>query len=294
MTTTAFIGLGAMGYPMAAHLSRHAAEHGGAALVWNRTASKAHKHAAEHGSRVASLSELAQADVILSCLPTSASVDEMIGRLEGQLRPGTFWIDCTSGHPDAARTQRTRLAAHGVRFLDAPVSGGTSGAQQGTLTVMLGGPADEVEEARAALPFAAKVVHVGDTGAGFAVKAINNVLLAVNLWAAGEGLAALAGLGVNVSAALDVINTSSGRSNATENLIPQRVVSRQFPVTFTLGLLAKDIGIALDVVHAAKGSAPVLAQTGALYDAAARNVGTDVDHTAALQFVERMNAREIR
>ena len=134
MTTTAFIGLGAMGYPMAAHLSRHAAEHGGTALVWNRTASKAHKHAAEHGSRVASLTELAQADVILSCLPTSASVDEMIGRLEGQLRPGTLWIDCTSGHPDAARTQRARLASHGVRFLDAPVSGGTSGASAASRT----------------------------------------------------------------------------------------------------------------------------------------------------------------
>ena len=293
-TTTAFLGLGAMGYPMAAHLARQARQGGGRALVWNRTEARAQEHAAQHGSEAVTLAQTVQAEVLFTCLPTSAEVDETIAALTPHLRPGTVWVDCTSGHPDAARRQREQLAALGVKFLDAPVSGGVGGAEAGTLTVMLGGPADEVETVRGELAFAGKVVHVGDTGAGFAVKAVNNALLAVNLWAAGEGLAALARGGVDLGAALTVINASSGRSNATENLIPQRVVTREFPATFALGLLAKDAGIALDLAQSTRGSAPVLAQTAALIQAAAHAIGPDADHTAALKLVELMNTQEIR
>ncbi|GGK32756.1 3-hydroxyisobutyrate dehydrogenase [Deinococcus malanensis] len=292
--TTAFIGLGAMGFPMAAHLARHAQATGGRALVWNRTRERAVAHAAQYGTTAADLQDCAQAEVLFSCLPTSAQVDEVIDHMGAHLRPGTVWVDCTSGHPDSARRQREHLSARGVSFLDAPVSGGTSGAQAGTLTVMVGGPTAEVDSVRTQLAFAGKVIHVGNTGAGFAVKAINNVLLAVNLWAAGEGLAVLGRHGVNVGAALEVINASSGRSNASENLIGQRVLTREFPVTFTLGLLAKDAGIALDVVESVKGSAPVLAQTLGLYRAAAQIIGENEDHSAALQLIERMNAQEIK
>lgn len=294
MTTTAFIGLGAMGEPMAAHLARQAQQQGGQALVWNRTSGKGQAHAQRYGTVAASLPELGQVDILFTCLPTSAEVDEIITQLGPHLRPGLTWVDCTSGHPDAARRQRQRLADYGVNFLDAPVSGGTSGAQAGTLTVMLGGPAHEVEAVRPHLAFAGKVVHVGETGAGFAVKAINNVLLAVNLWAAGEGLVALASSGVNVSAALEVINASSGRSNASENLIPQRVVTREFPCTFALGLLVKDAGIALDVVNGVKGSAPLLAHAASFMRAASTTVGPDQDHTAALKLIEYMNHQEIK
>ena len=293
-TTTAFLGLGAMGFPMAAHLARHAASSGGRALVWNRTPAKAAEHAAQFGSEAVSLTDTAQAQVLLTCLPTSAEVDELIAALTPHLRPGTVWVDCTSGHPDAARRQREGLAALGVKFLDAPVSGGTSGAEAGTLTVMLGGPAEEVEAVRPHLAFAGKVVRVGDTGAGFAVKAINNMLLAVNLWAAGEGLAALGRSGVDLGAALSVINASSGRSNASENLIPQRVLTREFPVTFALGLLAKDAGIALDVVQSAGASAPTLAQVAGLIRAASHVVGPQEDHTAALKLIEQMNRQEMK
>lgn len=291
--STAFLGLGAMGYPMAAHLARRGQETGTAAYVWNRTAEKAERHAEQYGSQAASLEEMAQAEVLFTCLPTSAEVDEVIGQLRPHLRPGTFWVDCTSGHPAAATRQRAQLAELGVSFLDAPVSGGTSGAEAGSLTVMLGGPEEEAEAVRPALAFGGKVVRVGETGAGFAVKAINNVLLAANLWAAGEGLSALARSGVDLSAALEVINASSGRSNASQNLIPQRVLTREFPVTFALGLLAKDADIALDVALSAKASAPVLAQVAALYRAAAHSVGPEEDHSAALKLIERMNHQEL-
>ena len=293
-TTTAFLGLGAMGYPMAAHLARQARQGGGRALVWNRTEARAQEHAAQHGSEAVTLAQTVQAEVLFTCLPTSAEVDETIAALTPHLRPGTVWVDCTSGHPDAARRQRETLAALGVQFLDAPVSGGTSGAEAGTLTVMLGGPADEVEAVTPHLAFAGKIVRVGETGAGFAVKAINNMLLAVNLWAAGEGLAALGRAGVDLGAATSVINASSGRSNASENLIPQRVLTREFPVTFALGLLAKDAGIALDVVQRAGASAPTLAQVAGLMRAAAHVVGPQEDHTAALKLIEQMNRQEIK
>ncbi|WP_288402190.1 NAD(P)-dependent oxidoreductase, partial [uncultured Deinococcus sp.] len=287
-------GLGAMGAPMAAHLARRAQETGGRALVWNRTPGRAEAHASAHGSHAATLEELASADVIITCLPTSAEVDDLIGALEAQLRPGTLWVDCTSGHPEAAPRQRERLAARGVGFLDAPVSGGTGGAEAGTLTVMIGGPEAEVEAARPHLAFAGLVVRVGETGAGFAVKAVNNVLLAANLWVAGEGLATLVRAGVDAGAALEVINASSGRSNVSQNLIPQRVLTREFPATFALGLLAKDAGIAMDLVQTGKGSAPVLAQVAGLTRAAAQVVGPEQDHTAALKLIEQFNGVEIK
>lgn len=293
MTTLAFLGLGAMGDPMAAHVTRHARQGGHRALVWNRTASRAHAHAHAYGSEVASLEQAAQADVIFTCLPTSAQVDEVLTVMEAHLKAGAVWVDCTSGHPQAAAAQGQRLAARGVTLLDAPVSGGTGGAQAGTLTVMVGGPADALEAVRPHLAFAGKVVHVGQSGAGFAVKAVNNALLGVALWATGEGLAVLARAGVDLHAALDVINASSGRSNASQNLIGQRVLTREFPATFALGLLAKDAGIAADLTGSVQGSAPLLAQTAALLRAAEHLIGADEDHTAALKLIEQMNRTEL-
>ncbi|TDE86636.1 NAD(P)-dependent oxidoreductase [Deinococcus sp. S9] len=292
--TLAFLGLGAMGWPMAAQLARHSNETGGRTLVWNRSEAKAEAHAREFGSEAVTLPEVAAADVIFSCLPTSAEVDQVLEALAGHLRAGTVWVDCTSGQPEAARRQAAALAKRGVAFLDAPVSGGPMGAQAGTLAVMVGGDPAVLEQVRGDLAFAGKVVHVGGLGTGFAVKAINNTLMAVNMWAAGEGLAALVRSGVDPHAALAVINASSGRSYPTETLIPQRVLTREFPVTFQLGLLAKDTGIALDVVQDARASAPVLLQVAALYRAAAHHVGAEADYSAALQLVEQLNGVELR
>lgn len=286
-----WIGLGAMGRPMAARLA-------GAfdTRVYNRTGAVAQAHADEHGTTaVADLAELAGAGVVFSCLPTTAEVAEVAGRLGDRLPAGTVWVDCTSGDPAPSRDVAAGLADHGVTYLDAPVSGGTDGAAAGTLTVMVGGDADALARVRPALDaVASRVVHVGPVGAGHAVKAVNNALLAVNLWAAGEGLAALGRHGVDAATALDVVNTSSGRSNASENLIPQRVVTREFPVTFTLGLLAKDVGVAMHVLDGAGTRAPVLRAVHELLRTAEHEVGGDVDHTAALRLLERWSDTEIR
>src|ERR1044072_888927 len=130
-----FIGLGAMGFPMARHLSKHHE-----LVVWNRTREKGERHAREHGTRLAAeLAECAAADVIITMLPTSREVDEIVDKLVSDLRRGTLWIDAPSGDPNVSRQTAVRLATKGVAFVDAPVTGATVGAENATLTSMGGG-----------------------------------------------------------------------------------------------------------------------------------------------------------
>ena len=279
--SVAFIGLGAMGYRMAAHLPKHFEK----VYVWNRNFSKAEQHATEYGTTAVELAQAVQADVIFSCLPTSADVEALIDGAE--IKSGAIWIDCTSGVPDAARRLAEKLKIQNIDFLDAPVSGQTIGAENATLTVMVGGDVSAFERAYSAMAAVGKLIqHVGDSGAGFAVKAINNMLLAVNLWSVAEGFTTLKAHGVNLDAALNCINASSGKSLVTENIFPQRVLSREFPCTFALPLLAKDTGIALGLVHNAKLPAPILALTQSLIQAASLTAEANSDFSAAVKLYE--------
>lgn len=279
--SVAFIGLGAMGYRMASHLPKHF----DTVYVWNRNFEKAKQHANEYGTQAVELEQAVQADVIFSCLPTSTDVENLIESL--QLKPGTIWVDCTSGVPDSARTLSETLKAQNVDYLDAPVSGQTIGAENATLTVMVGGDAAAFERAYPAMQAIGKLIkHVGTSGAGFAVKAVNNMLLAVNLWSVAEGFTALKAHGVNLNEALDCINASSGKSGVTETVLPQRVLNRSFPVTFALPLLAKDTGIALDLLQSAKLPAPVIGLTQSLIQAASATAGENSDFSAAVKFYE--------
>ena len=279
--SVAFIGLGAMGYRMAAHLPKYFEK----VYVWNRNFDKAKQHATEFGTLAVELTEAVQADVIFSCLPTSDEVETLIDGVN--IKSGAIWIDCTSGVPEAARRLAERLKTQNIDFLDAPVSGQTIGAENATLTVMVGGDINAFERAYPAMAAVGKLIqHVGDSGAGFAVKAINNMLLAVNLWSVAEGFTTLKAHGVNLDAALNCINASSGKSLVTENIFPQRVLSREFPCTFALPLLAKDTGIALDLVHDAKLPAPILALTQSLIQAASLTAEANSDFSAAVKLYE--------
>jgi 3-hydroxyisobutyrate dehydrogenase len=296
MPNVAFIGLGAIGAPMAAHLAREFPP----LAVWNRTPSTAEAFAAEHGARPhATPRDVAQgADVVVTCLPTSREVEALLDGAEGLLAgmaPRTLLVDCTSGDPESSRRIAARLAERDIAFIDAPVSGGTSGAKTGTLTVMVGGSASDLDRARPILDaFAGKIVHCGGVGAGHAVKAVNNALLAVHIWSAGEGLAALVASGVRPDVALDVINASSGRSNASENLFPARVLNGAFPRTFRLALLDKDVGIAAEVARGARVPSPLLQLTAELFRAAHNELGEEADHVEAVRVLERMAGVEIR
>ncbi len=295
MTHVAFLGLGAIGRPMA----RRVAEAGFELTVWNRTAARAREFADTHGARAAATPADAArgADVVVTCLPTSRDVASLLDGADGLatgLGRGTLFVDCTSGDPATSNRIAERLAAQGVAFLDAPVSGGTSGAEQGTLTVMVGGDAGALERARPVLAaFGRKIVHCGAVGAGDAVKAMNNAMLAIHVWSTGECLAALAGMGVDPRVALDVINASSGRSNTSEHLFPQRVLTRAFPRTFRLALLDKDVGIAAGVAREQKVPSPILQVTAELFRMAHAELGEEADHVEAVRVIERLSGREI-
>jgi len=297
MTRVAFLGLGAIGAPMAKHLAKAPFE----LAVWNRTAAKATAFAAEGGPvRAASSAReaAAKAEVVITCLPTSADVESLLDGKDGLLaglEKGSVLVDCTSGDPAGSRRIAAKVAERGVAFIDAPVSGGVVGAQRGQLTVMVGGDAAALERARPVLQaFAGKIVHCGGVGTGDALKAVNNALLAIHIWSCAEGLAALAKMGVSASTALDVINASSGRSNSSQNLFPERVVSRAFPRTFRLALLDKDVGIAAAVTREGRVPAPLIALTSELFRAAHNALGEEADHVEAVRLLEEWARVEIK
>lgn len=275
-------------------MARHLARPGHDLAVWNRTASKAEAFAAATGARMAATpAEAARdRDVVVTCLPVSRDVEALLDGPAGllaTLQPGAVLVDCTSGDPATSRRMAAVLAARGIGFLDAPVSGGVSGAEQGALTVMVGGEEATLERVRPILEcFGKKIVHCGDVGAGDALKAVNNALLAMHIWGTAEGLVALEKAGVKAEVALDVINTSSGRSNASMNLFPDRVVTRAFPRTFRLALLDKDVGIAADLAREQKITAPLLQMTSELFRMAHVELGEEADHVEAAQVVERL------
>lgn len=296
MTQIAFLGLGAIGRPMA---RRVAAAFPGT-TVWNRTRATADAFARDATVAVAETpaDAVRGADVVLTCFPTSRDVESVLDGPDGMLaalKPGSLLADCTSGDPATSRRIAERLAAREVAFIDAPVSGGTVGAENGTLTVMCGGAAADVERVRPVLAaFGTKIVHCGDIGAGHALKAVNNALLALHVLSTAEGLAALARAGVRPDVALDVINASSGRSNASMNLFPERVLTRAFPRTFRLALLDKDAGIAAGVAREQHVPAPLLQLTSELMAIAHRELGEEADHVEAVRLVERWAGVEIR
>jgi 3-hydroxyisobutyrate dehydrogenase len=287
MTRVSFLGLGAIGAPMARHLARDPLQ----LTVWNRTVSTAEEFARANGVTVASTPAIAAAsDIVITCLPSSKEVRDLLdgdtGLMAG-LRHGTLFIDCTSGDPATSREIASRLDQQGIAFVDAPVSGGVKGAVAGTLTVMCGGDDSAVERARPVLEaFGSKIIHCGPVGSGHAVKAMNQALLAIHIWSAGEALASLAKLGVDAKVALEVINGSSGRSNTSENLFPERVIGRSFPRTFKLALLDKDVAIAADMAGEEGIESPFIELAARLFSEAHAELGDDADHVEAVRVIE--------
>jgi 3-hydroxyisobutyrate dehydrogenase len=295
MPTVAFLGLGAIGAPMAQHLPAHGFD----LIVWNRTRERAEQFARSVRARVANTPADAagDADVVITCLPTSREVEALLDGTSGLLaglRRGATHVDCTSGDPATSRRIAARLRERGVAFVDAPVSGGKRGAEEGALTVMCGGAVGDVERVRPVLAaFGKHIVHCGDVGAGDMVKAVNQALLAIHIWATGEGLATLAKSGVDTRIALEVINASSGRSNTSMNLFPERVLTRAFPRTFRLALLDKDLRIAADMARDAGVPTPLTQLASELFRVARTELGEEADHVEAVRVIERSAGVEI-
>ena len=291
----AFLGLGAIGRPMATHVARAFD-----LCVWNRTGERAQAFAHEQGCRSASTPREAVegAEVVIACLPTSAEVLAILEGADGALTglpKAALFLDCTSGSPEGARRLAARLADAGVAYADCPVSGGTNGAAAGTLAVMVGADAEVFQRALPVLSlFGKRIEHLGPVGTGSALKAVNNALLAANILTFGEGFAALASAGLPVRRALEVINASSGRSFVSEVLAPERILTGAFPKTFRLALLEKDVGIAVEFLAAEGLEAPVLRQAREVLLKARVLLGEEADYLEAVLLHERQAGTEIR
>ena len=294
MLSIAFLGLGSIGRPIAKRI----AGAGFPLTVWNRTAERAASFAAEHTSRHASTvaDAIRGADVVVTCLSTSLDVDSILDDTAvNAFRNDSVLLDLTSGDPATSKRIAQRVGAKGVRFVDAPVSGGVKGAQEGTLTGMCGGDTDALERVTPVIEaFGKKIVHCGPVGAGDAVKAMNQALLAITIWGTGEALVALAKSGVSPHVALEVINASSGRSNASMNLFPERVLTRAFPRTFRLALLDKDARIAAQISRDERVPAPLTQLASELCTLARQELGEEADHVEAVKMTERWAGAEIR
>lgn len=290
-----FLGLGAIGRPIARHLA------GAHQLrVWNRTAERAAVFATDTGAEaVATPREAALgAELIFTCLPNSPEVEAVLAGesgLEAGLERGAVLVDLTSGIPASSRRIAARLSDRGIGWADAPVSGGTAGAEAGTLTIMVGGEAAVYARILPVLgQFGKRIVHVGPAGAGHALKAVHNMLIAVNVFALGEGLTTLAKAGVTPGTALEVINNANGRSFVSERLVPERVLTGAWPRTFRLALLDKDVAIARDLARSEGIDAPLMDRVSDLLRDAHRELGEEADHVEAIRLHERRAGVELR
>ena len=282
-----FAGLGRMGWPMAARLA--AAGYRVTGYDISRAAREA--WAAETGSPVAAdpAEAAAGSAAVVLMVPDSAAVCDLIGQpgFLGALAPGSVVVDMSSSVPQVTRELAVTVAASGAAMVDAPVSGGVTGARQGTLTVMAGGAPGDVSRVRPLLDvLGSRVLHVGDAGAGHAVKALNNLLSATHLLVTSEAMAAAARLGLDIPTVLDAINTSSGRSGSTENKWPNYIVPRSFASGFSLSLLLKDMRIALDLVESAGLPSHLSAAAVATWAEAAASLPADADHTEIARWLD--------
>jgi 3-hydroxyisobutyrate dehydrogenase len=284
--TVGFVGLGKMGGPMATRLAGAGYQVQG--YDASEQAIRSWAERAEGACPAASLHAAATgAAAVILMLPGSAVVRRVLDGLRPSLSPGTVVVDMSSSEPLVTRELAAETGRGGVTLVDAPVSGGVTGAVSGRLTIMAGGAPADVRRVRPLLDvLGARVVHVGDVGAGHAVKALNNLLSATHLLATSEAMMAAAGFGLDVPTVLAAINTSSGRSGSTENKWPNFIVPCTFDSGFSLRLMVKDMRIALGLAGAAGTPAALSAAAAGLWAEAAQALPADADHTEIARWLD--------
>jgi 3-hydroxyisobutyrate dehydrogenase len=187
-------------------------------------------------------------DVIILSLPKAAVVEAVMAEMLSDIRAGTVILDASTSEPGTSQAMSAKGAQHGFAFVDGPVSGGPAAANAGTMTMLLGGDVDAIETLRPALDIiTAKTVIVGGSGAGHAAKIANNMLCAANLVLVGEAIRLGQAAGVSPEDLLEGINAGSGRSGVSEVNFPKWVLNDAFDSGFTMGLMRKDVGLALDL-----------------------------------------------
>jgi 3-hydroxyisobutyrate dehydrogenase-like beta-hydroxyacid dehydrogenase len=287
-----FVGLGNIGFPMC----RRLLESGYEVLAYDANPEAVSRLEDTPAEPADSLKALAAADVVLLSLPGSDVVEEVVlgeGGLAEGLSPGKVLIDTSSSRPSSTRDLAKKLAESGVEMLDAPVSGGVLRAEEGKLAVMVGGREEVFERWREVLEsFGEKIFHVGDHGAGHLVKSLNNLLSATTLASAAEAVILAEKAGVAPEALLEVINAGNGRSYSTEVKFPKFILDRSFDDGFALGLMVKDLKIALE--SAAEMGHPMFSGSSIsqLWQAAAAQGYGLEGHTSIYAFLEILSGED--
>jgi 3-hydroxyisobutyrate dehydrogenase len=252
-----FLGLGTMGAAMAANLARA----GFAVMAWNRSPNRAPELDALGVTRAATPAEVARGtESLVVCVSDTPDVEAVLfgtdGVAEGT-RAGQLVIDCSTISPSATRDFAARLGAHGVALVDAPVSGGSEGAQKATLTIFCGGEAAPVERARPILAAMGKTItHVGPSGSGQAVKAVNQVILAGTYLGVAEGIVLAMKAGLDVGQVVEALGGGAAQSWVLANR-SGRMFANDYPLGFKVALHRKDLGIALDLAREMGAELPV-------------------------------------
>ena len=280
----AFLGLGVMGYPMAGHL----AGAGHRVTVYNRTPAKAALWVAEHGHASAATPREAaeQADIVFACVGNDDDLRSVVlgahGALAG-MKPGAVFVDHTTASAEVARELDIAARALGLRFVDAPVSGGNLGAINGTLTVMCGGDAVAFEAARPiTMAFAKAVTLLGPSGAGQLAKMVNQIAIAGLVQGLAEAIAFGERAGLDMKAVLGVIAKGAAQSWQMDNRGPT-MIEDQFDFGFAVDWMRKDLGLVLDEARRNGARLPVTALVDQFYADLQAQGGNRLDTSSLLR-----------
>jgi 2-hydroxy-3-oxopropionate reductase len=292
-TTVGIVGLGIMGTPMAANLVRA----GHRVLGHDLSAERVAGLVGVGGEAAGSVAAATDADLVITMLPDSPQVEEVVlgpGGILEHAKAGLLLVDMSTIRPDTAQLVAKEAAARGVRALDAPVSGGERGAVDGVLSIMVGGAAEDLAAARPVLEvLGATIVHVGPSGAGQTVKAANQLVVAGTYALVAEAIVLLEASGVDAGGALDVLAGGLAGSRVLE-LRRASMVARQFRPGFRIDLHHKDMGIATAAARDAGVALPVTGLVAQLVAAARAQGLGGLDHSALLMVAETISGRDYR
>ena len=291
MTNIAFIGLGIMGFPMAKNLLKA----GHTVVGTNRSPQSVERFAAEGGQGASSTAEAVKdADVVITMVPDSPDVEAVVTGEDGvfaHAKEGAIWIDASTIRPDVAQRLAEQAAEAGLRPLDAPVSGGEVGAVEGSLSIMVGGDAAVVEEARPVLEaMGATIVHVGPAGSGQTVKAANQLIVAGTIQLVAESLVFLEAHGVDLEAAVEVL-AGGLAGNRILDRKAAGMIKGEFEPGFRIDLHHKDLGIVTQAAREAGVILPVGATMAQLMGAARERGYGSLDHSALLKLAKDLSGR---
>lgn len=287
MEKVGFVGLGQMGWPMAANLIRADVD----LVVYDADPARAAQFVAELGGVAASSpTDFAECGIVVTMLPNGAVVRSVMldwdGGLAAAMRTGSLVVDMSSSNPADTRQLAGRLATGGIYLVDAPVSGGTPRAVDGTLAIMIGGDAGQITRAEPVLDVLgdpARRFRTGPLGTGHAMKALNNFVAATSYAATVEALVVGRSVGLAPEVMAAVINASTGRSFSSDVVVEQNVVSGAYATGFKLGLLAKDVAIAADIAEQSGIEAPCAELSNRLWSRANAKLAPGDDHSMAHQ-----------